>query len=432
MGAGAYTVVATVAATFAHVVRSIIDLKSSLSGSPIAASAMASSQDEISEIEEVAAQSPGERDFEPIAKWCDAKGNRVIRQLKLEEVKEYWVWLEGQLETPRMPVPSLLGLESVALVHLRASCGREAGYRQVNPEGLKKKMHDIMVAKAWRKWDKASVCTVPELDAEEEAAAAIVAAADNDPAVNAAEPGETDEEKEACNQHRKHMDAVKRNRYLDFHHRACALHFLAYCFYDQGEALPVWFQLLLKSVPVQHEGSMSKLEWRSLGLGNAASLQHGQVLLSWMDILQLILEEPTWVTSGGSSLQERVFQISPEFAAKLSDWKNMKTLALRVHKGIYDYLETAMAVGACCRRGHSGCDMHTATLAGVYARCATVMGVCCHSCCGLGCITACLGRGRDEQPDRPADLASRSVVCPQDNAWQGRAFGGRAAGGHGG
>ena len=144
---------------------------------------------------------------------------------------------------------------------------------------------------------------------------------------------------------KQHMLALKQVRYLDFHHRACAMHFVAYSFYDRSQALPSWFCEMAKQVPVEHRGAMSKLEWRCCGLGTAASQQHGQVSVSWMDIIQMILEEPEWAMSGGSSLQDRVWQISPEYANKLSDWKNMKTLVQRVCKKVYDFLETAMAVG---------------------------------------------------------------------------------------
>ena len=88
-------------------------------------------------------------------------------------------------------------------------------------------------------------------------------------------------------------------------------------------------------------------------------MQHGQVTLSWMDVLQLILEEPSWAAAGGGGLRDRVFEIAPEFASKLSDWKNMLTLATRVHKRVYDFLETAMALRECSHGcGRRGCS-HT-------------------------------------------------------------------------
>ena len=236
----------------------------------------------------------------------------------------YWAWLATQLDCPLMPAPNLEAASHVPLVHLHASCGREAGYRNVKPAGLREKMRDIMVAKEFREWEKAVLCRVPELDTEEARSAANASG----------------DAPEAASQH---MKTLKTMRYVDFHHRACAMHFMAYSLNDRAIDLPGWFVVLAKKIPVEHKGALSKLEWRSDGLGRAASQQHGQVGLSWMDILQTILEEPAWAMSGGASLQDRVFQISPEYAAKLSDWKNMKTLATRVHKNVYDYLETAMA-----------------------------------------------------------------------------------------
>ena len=93
------------------------------------------------------------------------------------------------------------------------------------------------------------------------------------------------------------MSAVKKVRYVDFHHRACAMHFVAYSFYDRSLALPSWLCELAKRVPVEHKGTYSKLEWRGQGLGTAASQQHGQVNTSWLDILQIVMEEPEWATS---------------------------------------------------------------------------------------------------------------------------------------
>ena len=56
---------------------------------------------------------------------------------------------------------------TATLAHLRAGCERAAGYREVKPAGLLQKMEDITRAKAWRPWDVAKVCEVPELDAAE-------------------------------------------------------------------------------------------------------------------------------------------------------------------------------------------------------------------------------------------------------------------------
>ena len=44
----------------------------------------------------------------------------------------------------------------------------------------------------------------------------------------------------------------------------------------------------------------------------------------------------------GETLQERIYQISPEHAAKLSDWKNMKYLTSRVVPEVYSRLEQFM------------------------------------------------------------------------------------------
>ena len=285
---------------------------------------------------------PGELDWEPIAEWFEGKGNAAIRKIDLEKDMQYWQWLSTQMGHSLSSVPDMVSGTETSLLYLPASCGRDSGYRDVKPEGLKKKMRDLTVAKALRTWDIAVVCSVPEIESATEASAneasAIVAASANEASAIVAEAEKT---------HREHIHSIKKNRFVDFHHRACAMHFLAYSFWDRGQELPTWFRQLAGKIPVENRGKLSQLEWRCSGLGQAADQQYGQVRLSWLDILQIIMKEPSWATSGGSSLQDRIFQISPEYASKLSDWKNMKTLVTRVDKKVYNFLETAMAFRAC-------------------------------------------------------------------------------------
>ena len=118
-------------------------------------------------------------------------GDPAIRALQLESDTDYQQWLVNALGNPDQPVWA--DVDTATLVHLRAGCGRAAGYREVKPVGLLQKMEDITLAKAWRPWGVLEICEVPELDTTDKTAG-------------------------------KYYD---KPRYLDFHHRACALHFLA-------------------------------------------------------------------------------------------------------------------------------------------------------------------------------------------------------------
>ena len=132
-------------------------------------------------------------------------------------------------------------------------------------------------------------------------------------------------------------------RYVDFHHRACALHTLAYSFKSRNINMPGWLVGLAQKVQIQWKGSLAKVEWLALGLGTAASLQHCQVKLSWIDIIQQVNSDSSLANPNGKSLQKRIYEISPEHAAKLNDWKNMQSLIYRVDPAVYTAMEDEMA-----------------------------------------------------------------------------------------
>ena len=60
-------------------------------------------------------------------------------------------------------------------------------------------------------------------------------------------------------------------------------------------------------------------------------MQHGMVKVTWLDIvLQMLNDSSISMESGKSSLQAKIFEISPEHASKLNDWKNVRTMMTRV------------------------------------------------------------------------------------------------------
>ncbi len=166
-------------------------------------------------------------------------------------------------------------------------------------------LRDICFAREWRAWDVALLCHVPELDVADASAGALL-------------------------------------RFVDFHHRACALHVLCYFHFATGQELPGWLARLACAVPIAWKGDMSKLDWVAQGLGQAASMQHGQVHLTWLDVVQQVIHDSSGVVA--TNLRERIFAISPEHAAKINDGKNMKSLIGRVHPDAYDIMETWQAV----------------------------------------------------------------------------------------
>ena len=243
-----------------------------------------------------------------IEEWFTSNGHPAIRALQLDDDIDYQQWLDDAVGNPEPPVWA--EAETVTLKHLRAGYGRNAGYRDVKPVGLLQKMRDMTTAKAWREWDMAPLCDVPELDIHDKAAA-------------------------------RYCD---KPRYVDFHHCGCAMHVLAYSFKARNLHMPGWLLRMAKSVKIIWRGALTKVEWLALGWSKAASMQHGQVKLSWIDIIQQVNMDASLASPSGSglTLQQRIFEISPEHAAKLNDWKNMRSLINRVEPAVYTIHEDVM------------------------------------------------------------------------------------------
>ena len=107
-------------------------------------------------------------DWPLIQEWANSNGDPALRALQLDSDTDYQQWLANALGNPDPPVWA--DADTATLLHLRAGYGRAVGYREVKPAGLLQKMEDITLAKAWRVWDVANTCEVPELDATEKTA----------------------------------------------------------------------------------------------------------------------------------------------------------------------------------------------------------------------------------------------------------------------
>ena len=254
-------------------------------------SAVGSSQDQepLSDLEEEVAAAA---EWAPYQEWADKFGRAALRTLNMDTEEEYLKWLQAQVGVG--PISWSSSTVQAALHHLRADFSNKSGYRAVNPANLLQKMREIVRAKAWREWDIARLARVPEMDKAEEKP---------DP----------------------------RPRYLDFHHRGCALHAICYSFMKQGMDLPDWAKGLVRPIKVKWEGDMKKVAFLGQGYGGAIAMQYGALKVTWLDIvLQIVTDSSMSAESGNGSLQAKIFEISPEHASKLNDWKNMRTLMTRV------------------------------------------------------------------------------------------------------
>ncbi len=257
--------------------------------------------------------------------WAEAMGNMKLRALALDEDEEYQAWLRQALEQTGEPKAKKARTEAedwtqpgvapttVSLDTLRADFSRISGYRAVSPAGLLQKMRDIVLAQEWRDWDIAALCDVPELAA---AAGSSFAGLAPGAGPKAAEAGTNASEPELA---RGAGSSLMKPCYLDFHHRGCALHVLAYSFKTRELDLPQWFVAMASAIPLSWKGELTKLQWLTGGISAAAALQHGQVRLSWLDIIQQVNRDSSM--GQGQCLKEKLFSVSPEHAAKLNDWK---------------------------------------------------------------------------------------------------------------
>ena len=238
--------------------------------------------------EEVAAAT----EWAPYQEWADKFGRANLRALNMDMDEEYLKWLQAQVGMG--PISWSSSTEQAALHHLRADFSNKSGYRAVNPANLLQKMREIVRAKGWREWDIARLARVPEMDAEEEKP---------DP----------------------------RPRYLDFHHRGCALHTICYCFMARGVELPDWAKGLVRTIKVKWAGDMKKVAFLAQGYGGAIAMQYGALQVTWLDIvLQMVKDTSISAESGNKSLQAKIFEISPEHANKVNYWKNLRTMLTRV------------------------------------------------------------------------------------------------------
>ena len=130
-------------------------------------------------------------------------GKRPMMKLmaNLDSSIEYRKWLSRELKMPYTTdrcefVSTAEACGDITLTKLSADPSRQHGYRVVSAAGLVKKMRDLTIAGEWRSWDSAQLC--------------VVTPATEEPPAKKAK-SETEEQ---------HIELV----YMDFHHRACALH----------------------------------------------------------------------------------------------------------------------------------------------------------------------------------------------------------------
>ena len=361
-------------------------------------------QDEevLSDLEE---ERSAESEWAPFREWAEKLGRAALHALKLDEDSEYLAWLQAQVGVG--PTKWTSSTETVALHHLRADFSNKSGYRAINTTSLLRKMRDIVVAKQWRDWDIAVMAQVPEMDQTDQ-------------------PSDT------------------RPRYVDFHYRGCALHVICYSFMLRGLDLPPWAVGLVRTIKVKWEGQLSKVSFLARGFGQSIAMQEGTAKVTWLDIVLQMINDPTISKeSGAGSLQVRLFQISPEHAAKLNDWKNVRSLLFRVNpearvpRKWYGWGPTAMrTVAQAPRPGGAG-----AGGAGAGARHEvpeSIQGVgvsitqpeCIHPP-GVSLLGASHVHSRSHQPGLLPDMVAGSALFAEDG-WQpsGRADCSTAGPGH--
>ncbi len=259
--------------------------------------------------EEEAVDKPMTKEWGSIQAWLEQLGPEALIAMNetLDTDPSYDMWLLEQLCIEDADAEAA---EYCNLTQLRASALRNVGYRAVSVAGMIQKMQDIASARAWRDWD---ICTLAEPVPEE----AVTAAA-------AAEAAQCTNPKPM---------------YVKFHHRGVALHMLCQSFRDRVLDLPPWLQKMARKIRVAWCGQLTQVERFARGLAATASMEHGTVKLSWLDI---VLQVAGGSEALGQSLQSRVFAICPEHASKLNDWKNLKTLSTRVTPAAYALVEKFM------------------------------------------------------------------------------------------
>ena len=244
------------------------------------------------------------------------------RMEQLDGNNEYIAWLKAQLGTDdNNTLQQTTGrVGTTDLTQLSPNPGRAFGYRTVSLQGLQKKMRDIFIAGQWRPWDVAKLCLV---DSNKEPAPK------RQKTTNGGEVSAV-------------PAVVEQSIYADFHHRGCALH--ALCDYHRtgGMPLPHCLKTLATNIRYEWVGTFPSRDALVVqGLASVASLEHGVVKLSWLDIvLEIVGNGPE--SGYGEALKSKVMSICPEHAMAMADWQHMQALTCRVARSTYAIIERFM------------------------------------------------------------------------------------------
>jgi len=244
------------------------------------------------------------------------------RMEQLDKCNEYIAWLKAELGTDdNNTIQKTNGSTGTTdLTQLSPNPGRAFGYRTVSVHGLQKKMRDIFIAGEWRPWDIAKLCLV---DSNKEPAPK------RQKTTNGGEVSAV-------------PAVVEQSIYADFHHRGCALH--ALCDYHRtgGMPLPHCLKTLATNIRYEWVGTFPSRDALVVqGLASVASLEHGVVKLSWLDIvLEIVGNGPE--SGYGEALKSKVMSICPEHAMAMADWQHMQALTCRVARSTYAIIERFM------------------------------------------------------------------------------------------
>jgi hypothetical protein len=129
----------------------------------------------------------------------------------------------------------------------------------------------------------------------------------------------------------------------DFHIRLCALHALFGIYWTLKQPVPEMLKAMGQRIPLKYLGYASRKDALARAVGNHATLQHGVTHLSWLDIVQQVIEGSKTNDRFGEELQCLVLTICPEYGRKLTSWHHMNSLCTRVDPQCYDDAERILS-----------------------------------------------------------------------------------------
>ena len=121
----------------------------------------------------------------------------------------------------------------------------------------------------------------------------------------------------------------------DFHIRLCALCALFSIYWALQQPVPEVLKTMGQRVPLRYLGHASRKDAFARAVGKHASLEHGVTHLSWLDLVQQVIEGSKTEERFGDDLQLAVMSICPEYGRKLTSWQHMGSLCTRVNPQCY-------------------------------------------------------------------------------------------------